>query len=252
MIKIPTATIIRDFLAHYPKLQWAKCIEYSLIIGITSLSSQLSQSLSLDQLKSLSNGPPIPLALQTHRNHSQLKTCRRSSSLASNQLQQNKESPRTQQEGNKQLKNKVTVKNKHKCRKTLNKKPQITRKIPKYLCNVNSKIRENVKKDMKSYRKSYTKEYSPAGPRNFAFKEKEPPFRFCERAMEPSQVLVLAEEFLNNPLITQLSRSAREVTDTRPTAKFRELDRYKKIELDLSNTISVRSYSPLSLPSSRT
>ncbi|CAG9315752.1 unnamed protein product [Blepharisma stoltei] len=42
--------LIRDFLFLYPRNQWGKCVEYTLVIGINAVQSKLTGFVSLEQL----------------------------------------------------------------------------------------------------------------------------------------------------------------------------------------------------------
>ena len=209
--------VIAEYLSLYPKSQWKDCLEHTLVVGIHTLQSQFSEFLSLEVLRQVSQSLPsdsqVPVVTTklesikeelhyTNRSNETRRTHR------SNSLKKPKDAikPKKPHEQT-QVRTNESPKAPH---KSSSQSKALKLRVPKHLQKIDSKIKDNIKKDKREW---------------------------SNGEKIDSRLLGIADEFLKNPLISQLSHSQKEVTAPKPRPKNRyedysEEQRYSEISLN--------------------
>ena len=216
---------IQTFLDDFPKHQWRKCIEGGLLLGIRKLREKPTKPSYSDILTILgeTQEDSIRIALQNMRKEieeisgkveimekrpkidNNLKIPRIATSESEILKPCKRESPGRGPNKPKQI---------HLPRQNSYgsiSKPQ-ERKIPKYLKNIQSKIKPDVKKDIEVYTKSESRSNSVVdfeSRTNSGRELKEPNVMSIDKVRnlknEENEVFKIADDFLNNPFTSYLS-----------------------------------------------
>ena len=216
---------IQSFLDNFPKHQWRKCIEGGLLYGIRKLRENSSKPSYSDILTILgeTQEDSIRIALQNMRKEieeisgkveiiekrpkidNNLKIPRIAISEAEFLKPSKRESP-----GRGSTKPKQVHFPRQRSYSSIS-KPQ-ERKIPKYLKNVQSKIKCDVKKDIEVYVKGESRSNSVVdfeSRTNSGRELKEPNVMSLDKVRslknEENEVFKIADDFLNNPFTSYLS-----------------------------------------------
>lgn len=268
---------VREFLKHFSKSQWDQCLRAATVIGVNYATQRLGEEFSFKQLKLLE-------AKQNHRKGT-TEALKRSSSVPYNQNNKKKpakpapcqrtiakaaeSTPRMHPAEPARVKRKTRtqcervpvkvfrgvqlLKEKETAQSSSNPKPSVREKSLKY---VDSKIKYFVRRDIASYRNSHRHRGQESSSKANDSAETRKPvnsnsYGYIRNPDEAGikGTLSVAEGFLKNPLICQLSNSHNENTKKEPPTPGKKPEiRYHEYETGLLNKVddlSVRSYSPL-------
>lgn len=203
-------SIVKEYLSLYPKSQWPKCLKYTLIVGIHSIQLHTADFLTTADLKALSKGPALPLSVQIPQIKSKLQTLKRDiKKLNDSKI------PRS-----------ASVPHKHFKPKKTQRPPEINTETEKSVTPKFKAIERIANANKDSFPRTTTavpytvRENSPtleellSNSREVPFRAKHRPLKSRMVRENPntedgSGILLIADEFLRNPLICQLSKQTR-------------------------------------------
>eukprot|EP00361_Fabrea_salina_P004394 CAMPEP_0202437824 /NCGR_PEP_ID=MMETSP1345-20130828/31118_1 /ASSEMBLY_ACC=CAM_ASM_000843 /TAXON_ID=342563 /ORGANISM="Fabrea Fabrea salina" /LENGTH=264 /DNA_ID=CAMNT_0049051769 /DNA_START=2650 /DNA_END=3441 /DNA_ORIENTATION=- len=233
--------LLKEFLMLYPKSQWQECLETVAVVGLNSLSNSIPGFLCLEELKSVAQGSPLPLSVQIPDIKKKLLEMRKelediNKSVESNKVNRSYSLPHTNCKKPpkpkilaSQVESTPKFKGSLKCSRTLKKPPKAAKpKVPKYLQNVNSRIKDSVRKDLDLFKLGIQKKQVHNSPtleellcssrttekENLESAFNSPTFlNSSEKTCDyDSGVLNIADDFLKNPLFQSSIKTPKEET----------------------------------------